>query len=454
MFYNRTQEIERLTRALARERKQFIVLYGRRRCGKSTLLRKFLGAKDVYYLASQSEQTLQLAAFRQLLAERIPAFAHANFTDWNALLHFLNSQVTERFTLVIDEFPYLVRAAPDLPSIIQRLVDDRAKLKFDIILCGSSQQMMQGLVLSGTAPLYGRADEVLKIDPLAAGWLLDHLPGQTADQLITEFSTWGGVPRYWELRSDYPDYDSAVAELVLSPDGVLRNEPARLLLDDLRDPTGALSLLYLIANGVHRPSELGARLNKPATDLSRPLKKLIDLGYVERESPFKAKSKHRKGNLYKVKDSFIRFYFQYVQPNLSNLQVDNSARLWQQLKVNLPLFVSHEFERMARVAVTQGELGKDFFFTQRWWGKGKNGKPMEIDLVGESLDKTKLLVGECKWSTVKAPDTLNADLLSKATQLPFYHGQELIPVLIAKNFAHPPKCFHLGAEEVLTLLRK
>ena len=454
MFYDRRAEKARLTSALQRARRQFVVLYGRRRCGKSTLLRNVLRPTDVYFLATQTDRSLQVSQLAERLAERYPPLTVVAPKDWDELFGLLLTQPDGRFTLVLDEFPYLVRADPSLPSIIQRLLDDRANLPFDLIVCGSSQQMMQGVIMSSTAPLYGRADEIIKIEPLPAGYLKDHLPHLPAQDLMAEYATWGGVPRYWELRANYPDYDTAVNALVLSPDGVLRDEPTRLLLDDIRETAGAASLLFLIANGVHRPSELGGRLGKPATDLSRPLARLVELGYVYREVPYGAKAKQRKGNLYKVADPFVRFYYRYVHPNLSRAQLGRTEPLWKQLRPTLPGFVGEEFERLARwAAPLHQDLQADFFSAERWWGKDNDGQPMEVDLVGESVDGTKLLVGECKWSEVRAPDTLQRDLMRKATRLPFYRGQEIIPVLIGKRFAQVPNCCAIDAELLFDLAR-
>lgn len=455
MFYNRQEESARLNRAISRERRQLIVVYGRRRCGKSRLLREHVRPGDVYYLASQSERAIQIGQLADELRPKFPLLDTVDTADWDRFFRFLNASAKERFTLVLDEFPFLVRAAPELPSVIQRLVDDRPKLNFDLILCGSSQQMMRGIVLSATAPLFGRADEIMQVQPLKAGWLLDHLPNSSPDDLIREYATWGGVPRYWELRSDYPNYPEAVKQLVLIPEGVLRGEPTRLLLDDIREPAGAISLLYLIASGVHRPSELGARLHKPATDLSRPLARLVELGYVERESPYGSGARNRKNNLYKVIDPFIRHYYRFVHPNLSALQSGRVDDLYAEMEPSLPIFVSVAFERLARQAVPwHPALKADFFYTGRWWGKGTDGRPLEIDVVAESRDKSKLLVGECKWSNVSAPDTLQEQLGEKAKRLPHYKGQEIVPVLVGRSFQHAPSCVHLTSEDVLKLLKR
>jgi len=440
-FYNRTTEKKRLRRALSRERRQLIVVYGRRRCGKSTLLRQFSGDQHSYFLASQSDAAFQRQQLLDLLSTRFPALNDAAFRDWGTLLKALNELTQARFTLIVDEFPYLARSAPELPSLIQQLIDDRDALRFDIILCGSSQQMMRGLALEATAPLYGRADEIVKIEPLAAGWLNHHLPDETPAQRINEYAVWGGVPRYWELRSDYDSFEEAIKTLLLSPSGTLHEEPNRLLLDDMRDTVHSASLLALIAGGVNKVSEIGARLGKPATSLMRPLAKLIELGYVYREVPYGAKAKNRKGNLYRIADPFMRFHYLFVFSNLSKLHPGQLDVVWARFSLRMPGFVAEEWERLCQQAVgLSAPYRTEFYPPARWWGKGKDGKEMEIDLLSTSFEGDKILIGECKWSDVKNPARLLKGVLEKARNLPFFNGQEIIPVLTARRFVHAPDC--------------
>ena len=165
----------------------------------------------------------------------------------------------------------MVARSPELPSVIQKYVDRAHRRGLHLLVAGSSQRMMQGLVLDRSAPLYGRATEILKIAPLTAGWIGEALSIDDSCDAVTAFAHWGGVPRYWELAKEYAGLAEAARSLVLDPLGVLHEEPGRLLLDDLRDTTQAASILSLIGRGCHRVSEIAGRLGKPATSLGRPL---------------------------------------------------------------------------------------------------------------------------------------------------------------------------------------
>ena len=161
-FVDRQKEFVRLQAALKREKPQFIVVYGRRRIGKSTLIKKVMDFErgDIYFLADKTAEPSQRQLFSSLIDMSIEGFSMANYPNWESVLLSLNRSIDHRITVCLDEFPYLVKSCPALPSILQRLIDDK-KLRYDLIICGSSQQMMQGFVLDSTEPLYGRADEIM-----------------------------------------------------------------------------------------------------------------------------------------------------------------------------------------------------------------------------------------------------------------------------------------------------
>ena len=160
-FVDRTDETSRLKEALSRDKSSLVVLYGRRRLGKSTLIKRGLSENDIYFLADRSESQHQRSMLAKVVAQILPDFDKLSYPDWEALLQAVNYRAGNRFTLYIDEFPYLVEQSPELPSVIQKLVDGKS-LKYNIVVCGSSQNMMYGLFLDSTAPLYGRADVIMK----------------------------------------------------------------------------------------------------------------------------------------------------------------------------------------------------------------------------------------------------------------------------------------------------
>ena len=300
----------RLKDALSGEATSFVVVYGRRRLGKSTLVKKVLTSKDVYFLADQTESTQQIRQLAKEVALKIEGFDKVIYPDWNALFEALHLRTTERFTLCLDEFPYMVKKSPELPSILQKILD-RKDINYNVILCGSSQTMMQGLILDSKEPLYGRADQILKLTPINISYMPEYFHCN-AVQAIEEFAVWGGIPRYWELRQKNKSLQEAIEYHIINSHGVLYEEPYRLLFDDMRDIIQASTLLSVIGGGAHRLSEIAARVEKPATQLSRPLDKLMELGFVEREIPFGEHPKSSKRSLYKIVDPFIDFYFRFA----------------------------------------------------------------------------------------------------------------------------------------------
>lgn len=395
-FLNRTREISRLTRALNSAEPAFIVVYGRRRCGKSTLLQHVAGEKDIYYLADRQETPLQIKGLANDISRHIPGFNQVDYPSWEVLFNSLQKQAQRGTTLILDEFPYLVQNSPELPSILQKLIDS-GKSATHLVICGSSQRMMQGLVLDSTAPLYGRAMEIIKLRPLEPGWLVDAL-GFDAVQTVEAYSVWGGVPRYWELAKQFPSVEAACKELILDRDGVLHEEPMRLLLDDMRGASQPHSLLGLIAGGANRMSEIAGRLGKPASSLTRPLANLIELGYITKDVPFGESFRSGKKTIYRVEDPFLQFWYRIVLPNQSLLEQDLIDEVYAASKQNLTMQTAEVWEALARLSVSRIEIGGQRWKpAARWWGKGSAGKQMEMDVVAESMDGSSILFGEAKW---------------------------------------------------------
>jgi len=453
-FLNRTDEQKRLARALSTDGGALAVVYGRRRCGKSTLIQRVVGNSGVYYLADQKETSLQLRDLAVEIDRLIPGFSSAAYSGWDALLSTLNSRLTRRISLFLDEVPYLVQLSPELPSILQKYIDQPGAKKINIVLCGSSQRMMHGLVLDKAAPLYGRAIEILKIKPLNAGWIRPGLKLKSVEA-VEAFSVWGGVPRYWELAAQFVKLEDAVSELILDPNGVLHEEPMRLLMDDMRSAVQPYSLLSVIGQGCHRLSEIAGRLGKPSTSILRPLLQLVDLGYVRRETPYGENSKSTKRALYKLDDPFLIFYFKFLQPNKSQLEVRAISSVMTKIRGQFQQHVSGIWEELARASVSSCLIGGcEWGVARRWWGPGIDGTMVEIDGVAESLDGKALLVGEAKWSDAQLPVAeLNDRLLSKAKNCAFARGRRLVPVIWSKHACKNTDVHVLTPEAVLDCLQ-
>jgi len=437
---DREAELERINEALHREDTQFIVIYGRRRIGKSELIKRIVNArhKAIYFLSDTSSETVQRAAFSKIVASVIDSFDKVIYPDWETLFRSFNNQLSERMLVCLDEFPYLVKSCDTLPSIIQKLLNEKI-LKFDLILCGSSQQLMHGYVLNRQSPLYGLANEIIKMQPIPARYM-EMAMECDAVQAVEEYAIWGGVPRYWELRRDYPDKETAIRKVLLDPQGPLIEEPQRLLRDDMRDTVQASTLLTIIGNGANKLSEIATRAGKDSSTISEPLSKLRDLGYISREIPFGESPKKSKKGLYHINDSLLRFHYQFIVPYRSVLELGRIDVVMQVVRAQLPQFIGQCWELLCREYVSGNIIdGIAYNVASRWWGKifpleDKEGKMIELDVVAESIDKKHILIGECKWTHDEDADRLMDVLEQKAKYLPFVKkGQEVHLVLFLKE---------------------
>lgn len=430
-FVDRKKEFERLQKSLRREKPQFIVVYGRRRIGKSTLIKKVMDFSrgDIYFLADKTSEPSQRQLFSTTIDMTIEGFSAANYPTWESLLLSLNRSVDHRITVCLDEFPYLVKSCPALPSILQKLLDDK-KLKFDLIICGSSQQMMQGFVLDSKEPLYGRADEIIKMKPIAPAFVSEALRCDAA-QAVREYAVWGGVPRYWELRENYDSLYDAIEHLLLTSEGTLYDEPSKLLYDEMRDTVQASSILSFIGNGANKLSEIAARAEKQATDITPHLSRLRELGFINKEIPFGESEKKSKKGLYHISDPLLRFHYRYVIPYRSLIELGNSQAVLTVFKNAENDYVSRAWEELCRNHISAyGMDGIIYQMASRWWGSYYNEEklqylPVELDVVAESFDGKHLFIGECKWQEhIDAMEELSR-LQTIAKGLPFTKDHEI-----------------------------
>lgn len=215
---------------------------------------------------------------------------------------------------------------------------------------------------------------------------------------------------------------------------LLFKEPEMLFFDEMRTSVLAFSILTLIGLGCNRLSEIAGRLEKPATQLNRPIKLLIDLGYVRRETPFSTSLKSTKKSLYKISDPFMNFYFSFVVPNKSRLEFGLIEQVWDEINGKFNQYVSEIWEELCRNAVPRLKIeGKTFNPAQRWWGNGTDGKAMEIDIVAESTDKSTLLIGEVKWIDNIAVKNIRNELETKIENTPFIQNRKVLQVLFLKQ---------------------
>lgn len=403
LFLNRTDELQALDRLLRAPGGGLAVVSGRRRVGKTRLLVEWTRAHEgIYFVADESTPVLQRRYLAEAIARRFPGFAQVEYPDWRGLFARLAKEAEHarfRGPLVLDELPYLVTANPELPSVLQAWVDHDAKsARLVTTLAGSSQRMMQGLVLDANAPLYGRAALSLELKPLAPRWLGKAFTRLQASERLLSWTAWGGVPRYWELASALTGpMASRIDALVLDPMGPLHQEPDRLLLEESPPALDLRPLLDAIGGGAHRVSEIAARIGRQATALARPLERLVGLGLVRREVPFGESERDTKRSLYRLSDPFLRLWFRVVATHRGFLALSSPEQRRAHLSKHLPGLTAMAFEELCRDAVPR--LGS-WLPAGRWW----QGSAPEWDLVSRAPDGRTLLLGEVK--ALQRPATL------------------------------------------------
>ena len=418
-FYNRKNELLKVKRALSSKGFEFIVIYGRRRCGKTRLLQEILRKQDIYFVADQKETPLQLQDFAGILDRYFENFALVQYPNWDALFKSLQLRITKKTTIVIDEFPYLVQNSPELPSLLQKIMDSPIN-KINFVICGSSQRMMSSTILEASSPLYGRATHILNIRPMKIQTMAEALDVH-GEKAIEAFAVWGGVPRYWELASDFSTLQKAIQSLLLDENGTLNQEPQRLLMDEVRTAVQPHSILTLVAQGEHTLTGVSQRLNKPTSNLTRPLAQLVEMGYLRREVAFGENIKNSKKTMYQVDDPFILFWYRFIPKFQSFISLGQGAMVMQEIKKMFPLHVSIIWEQLARESIHELKPLKPYTFrpAQRWWGKGRDGNSIELDLVTESLDGQTLFVAEVKWQNKTNCQKEFHLLREKVERLPF-----------------------------------
>ena len=419
-FIDRREEMKRLERLTERGAAGTVVVWGRRRLGKSRLLTEWCARHGgAYWVADESASAIQREYLAAELESVLPGFSSVEYPDWTVFLDRLSREARQarwRGPLILDEFPYLVASAPELPSVLQRWIDrEKRENGLLVAISGSSQRMMQSSVLNSSAPLYGRADEILKLEPILAGYTREAVGLRDPVSLLDYYTCWGGVPRYWELSAPFGrNWEDAVDDLVLSPLGVLHEEVERLLRQEMPSAIPLRPILDAIGLGAHRSSEIAGRLQTSATSITGPLRQLQALAYVRREVPFGQSEKRSKKSVYKLADPFLRLWFRAVAPHRGALSGASKAVRRKLLRNVWPQLRAEAWEELCRQAVPGlAANGRDWLPAGRSWASGGG----EWDVVSTSLDGDVMLLGECKSLNKKANKSavsrIVADVMAK-----------------------------------------
>jgi uncharacterized protein len=406
-FVGRNLELGLLDEVYRRRDAQFLILYGRRRVGKTRLITQWSGGIDApvfYWMASQTSAANQLRGFSQALFQFLnpetriePTFS---YTSWDAAFaEIARAAAGKRLVVVLDEFTYVMQADSEVPSLIQRAWDHQLKgSNVFLILTGSLAGIIQRTALDYQAPLYGRATARLKLQPLSFGVLADMLPQYTAEQRVAVYTITGGIPAYVELFSDQLNILQNLRQRILTPANTMLEDAVFLLGEQLVEPGNYIAILEAIASGFHRLTEIATMAGIARTNISKYLGVLQELGYVERQVPATVRrpEKSRQGR-YVITDAYLRFYFRFLKPHLAAIARGRTRQAVSLLHDHLLDFIgTHTFEELCRQWVSDvAEMDELPFLPERvgsFWSR-----QAQVDVLAINWRTKHILLGECKW---------------------------------------------------------
>lgn len=414
-FINRHEELRFLEKEYSRDGSSLVVLYGRRRVGKTALIVEFIKEKQaVYFLATEENETQNRNAFKNIVAEQTgnELLRTARVENWDMIFKaWMDSAGENKKIMVLDEFQYLGKANPAFPSILQRIWDSMLKERnVMVILCGSLISMMESQTLAYSSPLYGRRTGQIKLKQIPFRYYHEFFPEKSEKELVLYYAVTGGVPKYIELFYDAKDIYTAIENNVLSKASFLYDEPNFLLQREVNEIGSYFSIIKTIAAGNQKLLKIAATLELKQTGLTKYLKTLINLDILEREVPITEENPETsKKGLYKIKDNFIVFWFRFIFPNINYIESGHAELVLKKIRTNLiDAHAAYVYEDICIEKMWQLNACDtwDFHFDSvgRWWDSST-----EIDIVAIEKDGNHIIFGECKyWANKVGVDILHS----------------------------------------------
>ena len=421
MFYCRNNELTKLDKKYKDGKFECIVIYGRRRVGKTALINEFCKDKPVIMFSAlnatsqENLEALSKAVYQYKNPDSTGEGAPV-YPDYDSALQDITRlSEKERIIFVIDEYPYLAKAEKSISSRLQHIIDHTWQSgKLFLILCGSSMSFMEYQVLGYESPLYGRRTAQFKIEALTYKEITAFNPTLTAEQQSLIYGITGGIPHYINKLNVRNNIDEALLENLFDRSGYLFEEPENLLKQELREPAVYNSVITAIAGGASRSNEISTKVGIESAKCAKYLKVLLDLGIVKKESPITEKESKR--TIYSIGDNFFRFWYRFVPKNMAAIHSGKITQLYDNaVKKHLHDYMGLVFEQICREYLLHYAENLPIILSDaaQWWGTdNKSKKEVQIDIVGTPVEGNEYIIGSCKYRNEKI-GTRELDLLQR-----------------------------------------
>lgn len=418
-FINRESELNFLNEKWLEESAQLIIIYGKRRVGKTEISIQF--AKDkphLYFLCERISERKQLSKFTVAVGEyfKDEFLPSEGFKDWETAFKYISNK-KEKLVIIIDEFPYLVETDPAIPSTFQKAWDLYLKnSRVCLILSGSSISMMEETALFYKSPLYGRRTGQFLIKPFRFKEAKDVFPGKSFEEILSIYSIVGGTPLYLNKFCN-KDYLDVVKEEILKKGQPLYEEVEFLLREELREPRNYFVILEALSLGKHKLSEIINETGFDKSTVSRYVSILDSLQITRKETPVTEKLPEKSRNgIYMIDDNFFNFWFRFVFRNRALLEENRITEVILKIREVMPALLAKNYERISGEILLEAILAKkvlsEFETYGRWWDKNE-----EIDLVAINNQTNEILFGEVKWSNKPIGTNVYEDLRMKSQKV-------------------------------------
>lgn len=408
MFIGRKRELLALEKLYSKSTFEFMVLYGRRRIGKTSLLSEFFkDKKGIFYLSEEQNDALNISSFCSKIYQyfNVPS-SFPLMKDWNAIFDFIAETVgDERFLLIIDEFPYLTNENKSLMSKLQHAIDHQWKDKnIFLILCGSSVSFMENEVLGSKSPLFGRRTGQMKLEAFDYLESSQFYPNYSLEDKVTMYSIFGGIPQYLQMIDDSKSVEENVCATILEPYSYLYDEPLMLLKVELRNPSVYNSILSVMGKGATKNNDIASKIQEEPAKCNKYLQTLCNLGIVEKKVPVGEKENSRNTN-YQIVDSFFHFWYRFIAQNQGSRSVMEPKVFYDTfIESQLDAYVGLEFERICMQFISKqnylGNLPIQASRIGRWWVANRFKMCQEdVDILLLSNSSSAVFC-ECKWRNV------------------------------------------------------
>ena len=425
MFIGRKKELDKLERLYTNNRFEFVVIYGRRRIGKTTLIQEFCkGKKAIYSVGREANAQTNLENISRDIWHITMPEAENNtiFTSWENVFDYIGKySADEQLVLVLDEYPYYAGTCPELSSILQAHIDHRLKNgKLFLILCGSSMSFMENQVLGYKSPLYGRRTAQFKLNPFSFKETQLMLDTFTNEEQAIFFSATGGIPEYVSHINSALSLKDNLIDLFFSDNGVLYEEPGNLLKQELREPSTYNDIISAIAKGASRLNEISTKTHIESNKCSKYITSLMALGIIKKEQPIT--ENNSKKTIYLLNDQMFRFWYSFVLDNMSRIISGDGHLIYEKIVLpQLTHYMGIAFENICKEYLSeQSSLENTPFYFQklgRWWGNNaKEKRQEEIDILAFFEEKAAFC--ECKWKKEPVGLEVFQALVNKADLFP------------------------------------